>query len=143
MKQQYTLGFIFNEALDHVVLMHKAKPEWQAGKLNGIGGKVEEGEDHLSCMVREAKEETNLETRHGDWVFLGEMGSDGWGMQVFTLTHIGDMQAIQSMEAEKVEWFPVAALPDNVLGNLYWLVPLAIDKIKNQEFKKFVFHYNS
>ena len=37
-----------------------AAHKWWAGKLNGIGGSVEAGEDILSAALRETKEETGL-----------------------------------------------------------------------------------
>ena len=59
----YTVGFIFDSTLEEVALMEKTHPEWQKGKLNGIGGKVEDGEIVISCMIREAEEETGLKTK--------------------------------------------------------------------------------
>ena len=42
--KSYVLGFCFNTRLDQVVLIQKTRPEWQAGRLNGIGGHIENGE---------------------------------------------------------------------------------------------------
>ena len=36
-----------------VVLTHKNRPAWQAGKLNGVGGKIELLESPVAAMVRE------------------------------------------------------------------------------------------
>lgn len=61
----YALGFLFlTDAVygTSVVLIRKDKPEWQAGKLNGVGGKIEDGEEPIDAMRREWKEETG-ETR--------------------------------------------------------------------------------
>lgn len=42
----YVAGFLFGPMPRHnyVALIRKNKPDWQKGKLNGIGGKVEAGE---------------------------------------------------------------------------------------------------
>ena len=57
---QYVVGLAFNALGEKVVLMQKTHPEWQAGKLNGIGGKVEEGETPLAAMQREFQEEAGV-----------------------------------------------------------------------------------
>ena len=43
--KEYTLGFIFTPALDHVLLVHKISPEWQAGKA------ASEILDHIGITV--------------------------------------------------------------------------------------------
>jgi hypothetical protein len=57
--QEYTVGFIFDPRFEIVALMRKNRPAWQAGKLNGIGGKFEavDNNNPRVCMLREAKEE--------------------------------------------------------------------------------------
>jgi len=56
----YSCGLIFNEDKTQVLLIRKNRPQWQAGMFNGIGGKVEEGESALECMIRESHEETTI-----------------------------------------------------------------------------------
>jgi 8-oxo-dGTP diphosphatase len=68
--QQYCLGFIFLEDKSSVVLIKKSRPAWQKGKLNGIGGHVESGEDPRSAMIRECYEETG--------VYTGSLHKNGW-----------------------------------------------------------------
>lgn len=58
---------------DDVVLIRKTKPEWQAGKLNFVGGKVEDDETPLDCMVREFREETSVDIPADDWKYVGQM----------------------------------------------------------------------
>ncbi len=60
------VGFLFSEDFSYVVLIEKSKPEWQAGRLNGVGGKIEEGEEPLDAMRREFKEEAGLDIQH--WI---------------------------------------------------------------------------
>ncbi len=68
-ENRYTVGLIFDTRLENVVLLRKNRPRWQEGKLNGIGGRVEEGDypertsgdpqeiAYRNCMIREANEE--------------------------------------------------------------------------------------
>jgi 8-oxo-dGTP diphosphatase len=52
---EYVVGFLFNESLDQIALIRKEKPDWQRGKINGIGGKIEENESPEQAMRREFK----------------------------------------------------------------------------------------
>lgn len=55
------MGFLFNNNLTRVVLIHKKRPAWQAGRWNGPGGNVREGETPIKAMIREFREETGNE----------------------------------------------------------------------------------
>ena len=61
---EYVLGFMFNEAESKVLLVWKNRPAWQAGKLNGVGGKIEAGETPVQAMNREFAEETGFVSKH-------------------------------------------------------------------------------
>ena len=61
MVKKYVVGFAFDENKRRVLLIKKNRPEWQKGKLNGIGGSMEEGETPLETMIREFREETAVE----------------------------------------------------------------------------------
>lgn len=63
----YVLGFAFSHTMRSVVLIEKLKPDWQAGKLNGVGGKIEPGENAYDAMAREFFEETGWAISYGDW----------------------------------------------------------------------------
>ena len=66
--KDYVLGFMFNYSFDHIVLIRKNKPAWQAGKFNGLGGKKEKQDDtFLHAMVREFYEEAKIETDIASW----------------------------------------------------------------------------
>jgi len=55
---KYAVGFCFDFGWQNVLLIHKQRPEWQRGKLNGLGGHVREGESPSRAMAREFGEET-------------------------------------------------------------------------------------
>ena len=58
--QHYVLGLLFRGCYSGVVLIEKTKPQWQAGLLNGIGGKVEPGESAFDAATRELREELDV-----------------------------------------------------------------------------------
>lgn len=79
----YCLGFVFSPARDEVLLLEKKRPAFQAGLLNGIGGKLAPGEDPLDGMVRECAEESGLVIAPQDWVPLGRMEGDDFCVHLF------------------------------------------------------------
>ena len=120
-----------------MLLIHKTRPAWQVGKVNGLGGKIEPGEDMYDCITREIREESALETKKDQWVFIGNISSDTVSLDVLGYVYEGSLEDAQTVEDEVVAWFPVASLPSNIISNLSWLIPMTIDKIRNQEFDSF------
>ena len=140
--QQFSLGFVFDSSLKQVLLMHKERPASQAGKVNGLGGKVEAGEDSRACVVREIKEEADLSTVSENWVYAGAMRSDEWTIDVYGLAYTGEMSDAASMEEQRVEWFPVDSLPANSMSNLAWLVPFVRNKLFDKDtMPRFLIEY--
>lgn len=76
--QRYVLGIATDPAHAGVLLVLKNRPDWQAGLLNGIGGKIESGETPDQAIVREFYEETGIRTDFTDeedaptWKFIGK-----------------------------------------------------------------------
>ena len=65
--KRYVVGFVITTDSNCVLLVEKKRPEWQSGRLNGVGGKIEQGESPQSCMFRECFEETNVAVKPTDW----------------------------------------------------------------------------
>lgn len=122
----YVAGLMFSEDHQHVALIAKQKPEWQRGKLNAIGGKMEEDDvTSLDAMTREFKEETGATVL--DWRHFCTLRFRGG--EIYFFTAIGDLGALKTMEAEEVGIHRVDSVPlSPTIPNLRWLVPLALDK---------------
>lgn len=73
MTTTYVCGYAFNEDKSRVALITKNRPEFLAGKMVGIGGKVEENESPPEAMVREFEEEAGTTTNINDWQIIGKM----------------------------------------------------------------------
>lgn len=140
-EQKYTLGFIFDQTLEKVLLIHKQKPEWQRGKINGVGGKYEQGETAPSCIRRETRGETRLDIKEKDWISVGTIYQSAGNVGVLATRYIGACSDATSADHEKVEWFEIASLPDNVMTNVHWLIPLALEKLQSEELKSFSVYY--
>jgi len=130
MKTEYVLCFMFNYDFSKVAMIRKRKPEWQAGLLNGIGGKVESGESPRDAMIREFEEETGYE--------IDNMGlksfclMEGEDFKVFTFTCRGHLELLRTMEAEPIVIVDVANLPkEQTVENIMWLVHMAIDTLQD------------
>jgi len=129
--QAYTCGFMFDRAGD-VVLILKNKPDWQRGRLNGIGGKLEPGETPAACMAREWSEETG-DHKPRDWSHFVSIGGQN-SVVHFYKTAVDELPTLPAMTdvGESILIFPVATVlkPDSPLKcvpNLYWLLRLALE----------------
>jgi len=102
MYTHWVAGFLFRNDGTEVALVLKTRPQWQAGKLNGPGGKIDEGETPEAAMRREFLEEAGADVP--DWKeFLLLKVQDG---QVHFFVAQGDY-ALESRTDEKVEWHTV------------------------------------
>jgi len=137
----YTLGFVSKPDFSEVLLVHKNRPDWQAGKLNGVGGKIEAGEESVDGLVREVLEETGVATNKDDWTYFGEIKGKEWRVDLYTMIYSRKPSDFSTTTDEKIEWFRVDSLPRNILDNLAWMIPLAIDVLKNKEIKSCVVKY--
>jgi 8-oxo-dGTP diphosphatase len=116
--RKFVVGFLF-DGQGNVALIEKNRPDWQIGRLNGVGGQVEKGESPLKAMVREFYEEAGDKI---DWRQFCEVKGDGYRLYCFTSR---EKTEITTKTDEKVGWYPVSKLPDNILPNVRWLIPMA------------------
>lgn len=104
----YVLGFAFDD-IGRVALIRKNKPDWQRGRWNGVGGKVEPKELAVVAMSREFFEETGVMVPSTAWHRRGEMLGDGWIVHVFRFAG-SRVRAARTMEAEPITLWPVNGL---------------------------------
>lgn len=125
-KRIYTAGFLFRGA--KVLLVRKTHPKWQAGMLNAVGGELEPGESLSQCMAREFREEANYSTTAWD-AFCVEWGP-GYEVTFYRHRLSPDDDFLPppaNDKGEELEWHEASNIKDPVIGNLKWLVPLALD----------------
>jgi 8-oxo-dGTP diphosphatase len=126
--QLYVVGFLFDEAKKRVLLIEKKKPAWQAGKLNGVGGKIEVGEMPEAAMVREFEEETGLNFIPFKRFCRLTHSTAAWSVYFFvSFSNQLDYARQMPGEDEKPVVVDVDNLPENIVSNLKWLIPLALD----------------
>jgi len=124
---------LFNAACDRVVLMMKRRPAWQAGRWNGVGGKVEPGEDIHTAMHREAAEEigvrpiwlhyVNLEYPEAHIAFFGSRSQPSFDQA-------------QQLTDERIYWHNMGAVLGGglkvLVPNLRFLIPMAVHALARE-----------
>ncbi len=106
-----TLGYVLSPDRCRVLMIHRnARADDQhLGKYNGLGGKMETGEDIASCMRREIREEAGIECESMrlrgtlNWPGFGKCGEDWLGFIFIIDRYRGE---------------PLEANPE---GNLEWI----------------------
>jgi 8-oxo-dGTP pyrophosphatase MutT (NUDIX family) len=129
----FVVGFLFNPQSTRVCLILKTKgPKCVVGKFNGIGGTIEPDEDGPRAMVREFKEETGVHLPEHFWDHFATLRtSNEIGSVVvffYRAFHIS-VETVRSVEEEFVGVHMVDSALRNpdLMGNLKWLIPLALD----------------
>jgi 8-oxo-dGTP diphosphatase len=137
--RHYTVGFCFSPSLEEVVLIRKAKPDWQKGKLNGVGGSFEEGEDMFQCMEREFKEETTIEQKGWQHFATGWYDCHQGSCAVHYLVSRFEARHhfIPRMPIEQPDWYSINLVHTHlIIPNLLWLIPMAEMKLTRPDWKE-------
>jgi 8-oxo-dGTP diphosphatase len=133
--RRYVVGFLFDVEHQQVALVKKLRPEWQKGRWNGVGGRIEGQETALEAMRREFQEEAGLLVV--PWHFFCELRDRGlpsqdpgaFRLNCFTATH-PDFATIQTKTDEEIRAWDVAevraARPGTFIANVPWLVSMAL-----------------
>jgi 8-oxo-dGTP pyrophosphatase MutT (NUDIX family) len=126
--ERYTIGIYFDYKLEKVVLILKNRPKWQAGRYNFPGGHIEPDEKGIDCVVREFEEECGIKTFPNDWKEIGMILNDEfYEVQIFTAIQKEEHGTICTKEDQPVEWKQLNLLPSNMISNLHWLIPFALN----------------
>lgn len=121
----YVLALLFTPDRRRVVLVHKTRPTWQAGRVNALGGKLDPGESAADAARREAREEAGVDiAAWEEFLVWDDVQYRMHACRAF------DPAAADARMAEDQAVFlaDALALPPNVIDNLRWLVPLALDR---------------
>jgi 8-oxo-dGTP diphosphatase len=132
---EYVCGFLVTAPADgawdpmgggRVLLIRKARPEWQRGKLNGVGGKVEPGETPMAAMIREFTEEAGWET--DGWVERVVLQKSDWRVRfMIKCIAAGSRVELRGKPDEPLSWHDLPLCLPDAIPNLQWVVPLCLD----------------
>jgi 8-oxo-dGTP diphosphatase len=123
-KPAFVLALLYSADRRQVVLMRRTKPAWQAGRVNGLGGRLMPGESAAAAARREVREECGVDVAAWREVLVWEDAE--YVMHVLSAVS-AEARAARTQEDQEVFLADVDALPPNVIDNLRWLVPLALD----------------
>jgi 8-oxo-dGTP diphosphatase len=124
MREIYVLGFLFSPITNRVALIKKNRPRWQEGMLNGIGGKVNDKEWPFDAMIREFEEETGV--HEIGWVLFHEIIWPGYICYCYKAFSI-NIDKVKTCTDELIQIVNAYSLPINIVSNVRWLIPLAVD----------------
>ena len=129
-----TLGYVFSPDGRRVLMIHRnSRPDdLHFGKYNGLGGKLEAGEDIVAGMSREIREEAGIECKELNlagtisWPGFGKRGEDWFGF-IFRITRFSGIPLTANAEGA-LEWIEVEKITSLALwdGDQYFL-PLILD----------------
>jgi 8-oxo-dGTP diphosphatase len=123
-----TLGYLVSADGAQVLLVHRSRPgDVHAGKWNGLGGKLEAGEDVYSCLCRELREEAGIEVRSArlrgtvSWPGFGDGGEDWFGFVFVVDAWTGAIPLCN--DDGPLQWHRIEALGDLPMweGDRLWL----------------------
>jgi len=143
--KRYVAGLMFSQDRKCIALIRKNYPDWQKGKLNGIGGKIEEKdyrkstnfeEASINAMVREFKEESGVDTEVKDWNLFLEMSGNNTDENKtpfsvdFYRCFSNEVFNCKTITEEYISIIPVndALYVYETIDNLKWIILLALDK---------------
>jgi 8-oxo-dGTP diphosphatase len=115
------------------VLLLRGAPDkrlW-AGKLNGVGGHIEPGEDALASARREVEEETGLIVRDLSLRAIVHVSGDGTmpGVMLFVFVGEAPSRAVRAAREGSLGWYPADHLPwAEMVDDLRLLLPRVLGK---------------
>lgn len=104
---------------DRVLLLRRAGTGWGDGQYSVIAGHLDGGEEVLAAAAREAREEAGIELDPAATTVVGVMHrrSDDERIDFFvrTTAWLGEPRNLEPEKCDDLRWFPLDALPSNVV----------------------------
>lgn len=136
--KQTTICFLVK---DGKVLLGMKKRGFGAGKWNGFGGKIEEGEDAVAAMVREMKEEAGVDVAPEDLHDAGMLAfsfkdNPEWDMDCHVFTSAKWSGEPAESEEMRPQWYPMNSLPFDTMwvDDPHWVPSVLSGKKVNAKF---------
>ena len=109
--------FFFRD--DHVLLLRRFNTGWEDGKYSVPAGHVEIGETVIQATIREAREEIGVQLEHQDIEVVHVMNrkSEEERIDFFLVVKrwTGEIVNNEPDKCDELSWYPLTALPSNVI----------------------------
>jgi 8-oxo-dGTP pyrophosphatase MutT (NUDIX family) len=125
---------IARDSVGQFVFVEKMRPEWQKGKYNFPGGKLEPQDDDIqSAAQREFLEETGVNIAASDWQQIATLEGQGYVVYVMKTAQLAKRAKTQTDEIVK-GFFEVNVMqfPYRFIENCGWLIALSLDASTNR-----------
>lgn len=123
--KSYVNGFMINPDTKQVLFIEKQRPEFQKGKWNGIGGKIEFGEAPIDAMVREFYEEADVVTKPEDWTHTVSLEGVDFVVH-FYRCFVSRFPAFRQTTDEALGLYFLSSVYTGLptLDNMRWILPM-------------------
>lgn len=134
--QEYVAGLLFSEDRSMVALVRKNRPDWQKGKLNAIGGKIEPDEGPSSAQVREFLEETGVFIPSERWDLKVILEKEGEWRVYFFCAFSDAVFNVSTVEDEQIELHGVCDImgKEALIPNVKWIIGMCLDPLLGSKF---------
>jgi len=126
--KRYVVGFHFARHGNLVTLIRKDHPEWQAGKLNGVGGEIVDGETSECAMRREFREETGADI--DSWKLfatLTDKDKSRFLVDFYWSTIEASVESKTNEEVSRYATQDVIIGDEKTIANLPWMLLMALN----------------
>ena len=106
------------EDKDSILLMRRYNTGWNDGMYALMGGHVEDSENPIDALIREAKEELGIELfkEDIDYLFTMAVNPDHIYLYFGCNKYLGNIENKEFDQCDDIRFFNVNKLPENIIG---------------------------
>lgn len=126
---EYVLCYV-RDLCGDILAIERKKQDWQQGKLNLPGGRIEVGETAEQAAIREIKEEANIDATSA--TLIGSMHYPEACVYVLDCDFNPDDNEVKSSTEGEVLWMtcPELLRDPRLIPNLRVIIPLAVADVR-------------
>lgn len=123
---------------NNILLGRRFQTGWQDGNYGLPSGHLETNETVLGAVIRETKEETNIELKAGDVQFVHVMYRKNIYVDFFFVAKwwTGEPQIMEKDKCDDLRWFPIDQLPENIVPSVKFAIEAYKAGVQFSDFEK-------